>query len=521
LQGKEVWFAARISPLTENSVIWVARDISDRKETEATMRKAKEAADNANRAKSEFLANMSHELRTNAILGFSQLMSGDSKLSAEHQENLKIINSSGEHLLALINDVLEMSKIEAGRIILNANIFDLYRLLDSLEYMLKFKANSKGVQLIFLRSPAVPQYVRSDEVKLRQVLINILGNAIKFTEVGSVSLRVRLKPSQGMMMANRNEKLAIEFKVSDTGPGIAPEELGTLFDPFVQTETGRKSQSGTGLGLPISQKFVELMSGEIGVTSQPGKGTTFTFDIQVRRDLSQESQTPLPTRKVIGLAPDQPKYRLLVVDDVKVSRLLLVKMLRGLGFEVREAENGQEAIALWSTWEPHLIFMDIQMPVMDGYEATKRIKAHLQGEKTAIVALTASAFEEERNHILSSGCDDFLRKPFQKEVLLSKIAEHVGASYVYEESHQSQETSSQPQARADGDELKAASLSIMPANWIAEFHKAAVSGRDGRMLQLIKQIPESHATLAQALAEKVDNFEFDRIVALTEQIQNE
>ncbi|MBO1350636.1 MAG: response regulator [Hormoscilla sp. GUM202] len=297
--------------------------------------------------------------------------------------------------------------------------------------------------------------------------------------------------------------------------------LGTLFDPFVQTETGRKSQSGTGLGLPISQKFVELMSGEIGVTSQPGKGTTFTFDIQVRRDLPQESQTQEPTRKVIGLAPDQPKYRLLVVDDVKVSRLLLVKMLRGLGFEVREAENGQEAIALWSTWEPHLIFMDIQMPVMDGYEATKRIKAHLQGEKTAIVALTASAFEEERNQILSSGCDDFLRKPFQKEVLLSKIAEHVGAIYVYEESHQSQETSSQSQAKASGDDLKAASLSIMPADWIADLHKAAVSGRDGRMLQLIKQIPESHAFLAKALAEKVDNFEFDRIVALTEQIQNE
>ncbi len=185
-----------------------------------------------------------------------------------------------------------------------------------------------------------------------------------------------------------------EWEVSDTDSGIAPEELGALFNPFVQTETGRKSQSGTGLGLPISQKFVELMSGEIGVTSQPGKGTTFKFDIQVRRDFPQQSQTPTPTRKVMGLAPDQPKYRLLVVDDVKVSRLLLVKMIRGLRFEVREAENGREAIALWSTWEPHLIFMDIQMPVMDGYKATKRIKAHLEGEKTAIVALTASAFEE-------------------------------------------------------------------------------------------------------------------------------
>ena len=356
------------------------------------------AADAANRAKSEFLASMSHELRTplNAILGFTQVMSRDSSLSTEHQQYLGIINRSGEHLLDLINDVLEMSKIEAGRMALNENCFNLIRLLNSLEQMFRLKAETKGLQLIFEIAPNIPQYVKTDESKLRSCLINLLSNAIKFTESGSVTLIVSVvnstkqpttlrqaqgKPNNQQQTTNNkqpttnNQQQTISFQVEDTGFGIAPEEIDLLFEPFGQTETGRKSQQGTGLGLPISHRFVQLMGGNITVRSAVGKGSTFTFDIQMTLTDATEIETTQTEHKVIGLAPNQPEYRLLVVDDRFESRLVLVTLFTSIGFQVREAENGREAIAMWESWQPHLIWMDMRMPVMDGYEATRQIKA--------------------------------------------------------------------------------------------------------------------------------------------------
>jgi signal transduction histidine kinase/DNA-binding NarL/FixJ family response regulator len=474
--------------------------------------KAQEA-DAANRAKSEFLANMSHELRTplSTILGFTQLMTRDPSVNPEQLEHLEVISRSGEHLLTLINDVLSMSKIEAGRTTLSENSFDLYGLLDSLAEMLQLKAESKGLQLIFERSPEVPQYVQTDESKLRQVLINLLGNAIKFTQEGSVTLRVRGAGEN----VNFKNLLRLCFEVKDTGSGIAPAELESLFKPFVQAEIGRKSQQGTGLGLTISQQFVRLMGGNITVSSTLGQGTVFIFDIQIASAELAEVQTRLPYRRVIGLEPDQPKYRILVVEDKWENRQLLVKILTSLGFEVREAENGQEGVALWETWEPHLIWMDMRMPVMDGYEATKQIKAHLKGQATVIIALTASAFDEERAMVLSAGCDDFVRKPFREEVIFEKMAKYLGVRYVHADSHQPSEISSQLE-ETESYVLRAESLNVMPPQWVAQLHQAALCTDEKMIFSLLEQISEESAPLANALADLVNNFRIDKVIDLTQ-----
>jgi PAS domain S-box-containing protein len=528
----------------QTACLWVSEDISDRKKVEAALQQAKLAAEVANRTKSQFLANMSHELRTplNIILGFTQLLTRDALrngtaspqehrlLATQQQEYLDTIARSGEHLLELINDVLEMSKIEAGRASLNETSFDFHRQLQTLDDMWQLKARAKGLHLTIERQAAVPQYAIADERKLRQVLMNLLSNAIKFTKTGQVNLRVEVRlhtPSteytDGTDGNNSCSDQRLCFEVEDTGSGITSDELANLFDAFAQTESGRQSQQGTGLGLAISQEFVRLMGGNLTLVTAVGQGTTFRFELPLvmpsetsePNDNAVENFPAQTQQQVIGLAPDRPSYRLLVVEDQRESRQFLVQLLEPLGFEVRQAVNGQEAIDLWASFAPHLIWMDLRMPVLDGYAATRQIKAQPLGQTTVIIALTASAFEEERALALAAGCDDFIRKPCRAAEIFDKMAHYLGVRYQYAPLAAPIEPVTIPSHLTTLLQLEK-----MPTSWQEQLHLAATQVDAEQIVQLIQQIPPEYSNLALAITDLVNCYRFDRIVELTQSSPN-
>ena len=383
---------------------------------------AKEAAEKANRAKSLFLANMSHELRTplNVVLGFAQLIQRDPNLDSQHRESLEIISRSGEHLLGLINDVLDISKIEADRIFLKPTTFDLHSTIQTIIEMMQIRAKEKGLSLNIDMASNMPRYIKGDEKKISQILINITGNAIKFTEKGEINVRIMVNEEQSNLL----------FEVQDTGSGIDPGDMPHLFEPFFQAG---KAREGVGLGLFISQKLAKLMHGEIAVKSTRGKGSTFFLKIRYQT-ADPFTESPRSTiRKISGIKPEQPTRRILVVEDKVENRLLLVKVLRPIGFEVEEAGNGQEAVQMIQEgYRPEVILMDMLMPVMDGYEAIRQIRVLKESYNPIIIAVTASAFDEERQQILVSGANEFIAKPVELDDLFQKLQELLGPIFTFE-----------------------------------------------------------------------------------------
>lgn len=591
--GKIIAIEINTTPIFDASgniayAIAAFQDISDRKQAEKILadyqhtleaqiderteqlQQAALAAEAANKSKSTFLANMSHELRTplNSILGFAQIMEPSPNLNVENRENLRIIHRSGEHLLTLINQALDLSKIEAGRMAIDPKNFDLYCLLDDLQDMFQLRAQTQELQLLFEREADVPQYVRTDDVKLRQVLINLLSNAIKFTQTGGIILRVRKLEKSGFIdllesstaffdtatsireFARTSRDLArvelseeaddltidpvvfLQFEIEDTGVGISAEELGLVFNAFVQTASGQKTQKGTGLGLTISRQFVRLMGGEIVVESQLGIGTIFKFEIPVGAVYAADIPEPQINREVIGLEPNQPCYRILIVDDHEDNRQLLVKMLYPLGFRLQQATNGREAIEMWENWHPDLILMDVRMPVMDGYEATKEIKdrikqreqeqqgsgemniSHQEPSIPKIVALTASTIEGRRSFALLVGCDDFVSKPFRKNDIFDILNKHLGVKYLYSDSTDFISTGDRYHLSDSTSNAALAYLPTLPAEWIDNMRQVIRSADFDLIARTIEELRDAHPEFAEILQGHLDNFDYQKILNL-------
>ncbi len=473
-------------------------------ERTAELKQAKEAAEIANRAKSSFLANMSHELRSplNAILGFAQIMNRSNTLTPQDRENSAIILRSGEHLLNLINQVLDLAKIEAGKMLLNSHDFNLLSLLEEIKKMFSLKAKNQGLNMIFNLANNLPQYINADELKLRQILINLLNNSFKFTKKGNIILTINYDFKNS----------TINFILQDTGKGIPDDDLETIFEPFCQSKNNT-TQEGTGLGLSITRKFLEMMGGKITVTSQLEIGTEFNFYIPIiPLEKIEQFEHKNSSRQVIALAENQPTYKILIVDDEVFNRKLLSQLLNPIGFEIKEASNGQEAITLWQQWQPHLIWMDMKMPIMDGYTASKQIKSTIKGQATIVIAITASAFQEEKNTILATGCDDFIRKPFQEQIIFETIRKHLGVAYIYAEEKPCLENNTIYS-------LTPEDLLIMPSEWIERLYQATVNLEDKIILEIIEEIPEKYANLAEELEKLVNNFLLENIIELIENIK--
>ncbi len=432
-EDDDIWFLMTVTRFRESippRFVISFENITQRKIAETELIRARLEAESANRAKSRFLAGMSHEIRTpmNAILGYTQHLLRESSLEKKQREFVEIIGGSGQHLLELINDILDMSKIEAGRMSLNPEDTDFFALLGEVRNMFRGRAEEHHIYLEFSMNETVPQYIYADGKKIRQILINMIGNAIKFTAKGGIWVRVQKCGDDP-----DSSKSVISVEVEDTGCGIANNELDRVFEIFEQAGGGI-SRGGTGLGMPISLGYAKLMDGDITVKSEPGRGSVFTFTFKAELLSSLIKKTIKPgNRRITGISSAGPKPRILIVDDVASNRSVLRVLLEQVGFSVNEASNGQEALAVIDGWMPDAIFMDRYMPSLDGIEASKIIKATDKCRNIPILMLSASAIEENRDNAIQAGINVFLRKPFIEEEVFENLKKLLGIDYIYEE----------------------------------------------------------------------------------------
>ncbi|MGF1587760.1 MAG: response regulator [Pleurocapsa sp.] len=465
----------------------------------------------------ELLADMSHELRSplNAILGFVQIMEQELSITPTSRENMAIINRSGERLLGIINDVVDLAKIETNRLTLERNNVDFHAWLDTIEQNIKLQAYDRGGEFSLMKEENLPQYICIDERRLRQILQNLIDYCFKSMPTPTVSLRVAYgNAPQKTVVANQqssSKNLNVYFEVENANLQITATELATLFNPAVRVRQEQQSQSarGSSLNLPISRRLAQLMGGDITVSNQSnlGQGTIFTLEIQTESIIAQKLPVQSNLRRIVRLESDQIEYRILIVDDSKTNRKIMSLLLEPVGFKIKEAVNGKEAVDIWLQWQPHMIWMDLRMPVMNGYEATERIRSypHLY---TPIVALSASTLEEEKLLFTAAGCDDFVGKPFSENVIFDKIAQHLGIRYVYE--------AISPTIPSNF-KLTADTLNVMSDQWLTKVEQAAIVLDRDSLTQLLEEIPPEHTDLKNALQKQVNNFDFDKILNLVDQ----